>query len=192
MKSTDPATFARLYTIGVAHLLANLCVEEIVSALKLLENAHATAKQVFLIGNGGSAATASHWANDLTWGLMHVGIPPIRAIALTDNVSLISAIANDTSYDDVFTRQLEALATPGDLLVAISGSGNSRNIVAAVELAKAMGLQTLGILGMTGGRVGSLVDARILVNASEYGPIEDIHLVLDHLALGYLRAKLQK
>jgi D-sedoheptulose 7-phosphate isomerase len=111
---------------------------------------------------------------------------------LTDNIPVITAIANDSSYDDVFARQLEALASPGDTLVAISGSGNSRNIVTAVEFAKAKGLKTIGILGMSGGRVAELVDVRIVVDATDYGPIEDVHMVLDHLALGYLRAKLQK
>jgi D-sedoheptulose 7-phosphate isomerase len=190
MRDIDPANFARCYTTDVARVLSTLPIGDVAAALDLLVGAHIAAAQVFLIGNGGSAATASHWANDLTWGLVRAGIRPIRAIALTDNVPLITAIANDSSYDHVFARQLDALAAPGDLLVAISGSGNSRNIVTAVELAKAKGLKTLGILGMGGGRVGKMVDVGIVVDATDYGPIEDVHMVLDHLALGYLRAKL--
>jgi D-sedoheptulose 7-phosphate isomerase len=192
MKEIDPAVFARRYATEVAQVLSRLRVDDVAAALDILAGAHAAGTQVFLIGNGGSAATASHWANDLTWGLMRVGIKPIRAVALTDNVPLITAIANDSSYDEIFARQLEALAVAGDTLVAISGSGNSKNIVAAVELAKAKGLKTVGILGMSGGRVAELVDVRIVVDSTDYGPIEDVHMVLDHLALGYLRAKLQK
>jgi D-sedoheptulose 7-phosphate isomerase len=191
MSSVDPRAFARQYAADVSRILATLDVDAVAAGLALLEAAHAASKQVFLVGNGGSAATASHWANDLTWGLVRAGIRPLRAIALTDNVPVITAIANDSSYDEVFSRQLDALATPGDLLIAISGSGNSPNVLRAVELAREKGLKTLGILGMKGGKVGPLVDVRVVVDASDYGPIEDLHMVLDHLALAYLRLKLK-
>jgi D-sedoheptulose 7-phosphate isomerase len=185
------SSFAAAYTRDVARVIESLPLAEIAAALALLEDAHRDDAQVFVIGNGGSAATASHMANDLTWGLTRAGIRPLRAIALTDNVALMTAIANDASYDEVFSRQLAVLARPGDLLIAFSASGNSPNVLRAVELARSLRLKTVGILGMTGGRAAELVDVKVVVPASEYGPIEDAHLVFDHLALSYLRQSLK-
>jgi D-sedoheptulose 7-phosphate isomerase len=187
MSSLDPSTFFHKYSQEVSRVITALDPKEVSSVLDLLAQAHRKATQVFIIGNGGSAATASHWANDLTWGLIRAKLPPIRAIALTDNVPVITAIANDASYDEIFSRQLDVLANKGDLLIAISGSGNSPNIVRAVDLARSRGLLTIGILGMGGGRLATLTDARITVDSTDYGPIEDVHMMLDHLTLAYLK-----
>ncbi len=114
----------------------------------------------------------------------------MRAIALTDNVALMTAIANDDGYPSIFVEQLEALAVAGDVLIAISGSGNSENVVRAIETARKMGLVSVGILGMDGGKAKGLVDVSLVVPSSDYGPIEDIHMVLDHLSVAYLRLAL--
>ncbi len=155
--------------------------------LQLLERAFVERRQVFIVGNGGSAATASHMANDLMLGVAKEGGRGFRAIALTDSVPLMTAIANDTGYDNVFTAQLRALGRPGDVLIAISGSGKSPNVVEAVKVAREIGIMTVGFLGMGGGQLRELVDAAIVVPSNDYGLIEDIHLMLDHLMTAYFR-----
>ncbi|MCH7554229.1 MAG: SIS domain-containing protein [Chloroflexi bacterium] len=179
--------FARDYVARLAAALNDMPFERIAQCWEMLESAYAGRKQVFLAGNGGSAATASHMANDLLKGIAHSGLPGMRAIALTDNIALITAIANDLSYDEVFAQQLIALGEPGDLLIVISGSGNSPNIVRAVQEAKRLGIATIGFLGMGGGPVGRMVDCPVVVPSDDYGPIEDAHMMLDHVTLAYFR-----
>jgi D-sedoheptulose 7-phosphate isomerase len=182
--------FAERYLAGLKGIIDAVSTEHVGHFLDVLVRAHRESSQVFVAGNGGSAATASHMANDLVWGLARKGLRPMRAIALTDNVALMTAIANDDGYAAIFVRQLEALGKRGDVLVAISGSGNSENVVRALEVARAMGLVTAGILGMDGGRARALVDVAIVVPSADYGPIEDLHMVVDHLALAFLRTAL--
>jgi D-sedoheptulose 7-phosphate isomerase len=121
------------------------------------------------------------------------GAIPFRAVSLTDNVAVLTAIANDIAYADVFVRQLEGLLRPGDVVVAISASGNSPNVVRAIEYARSHGAVTVGLTGFDGGRLKALCDEAVHVATppGEYGPVEDTHLVLDHLITGYLRARLQ-
>jgi D-sedoheptulose 7-phosphate isomerase len=137
-------------------------------------------KTVFVIGNGGSAATASHFACDLAKGTRRGGPPTLRVIPLTDNVPLLTAWANDTSYDRVFVEQLVSLARPGDLLVAISASGNSPNVVLAAEAARRLGLRTVAWTGRSGGRLARLADVAINVPADRIELVEDGHLVIAH------------
>jgi D-sedoheptulose 7-phosphate isomerase len=136
------------------------------------------------IDNGGSASTASHWVNDLTrWRDR-----PFRAISLTDNVAVVTAYGNDFGYDLIFKLQLETLMQPDDVVVAISASGNSPNIVSAIDYANENGGITVGLTGFDGGTLREL--AQIVVHAptnkGEYGPAEDVHMVLDHLVTSYL------
>jgi D-sedoheptulose 7-phosphate isomerase len=191
MEELDPASFAQRYVDDLARVMAQLPMDSIAAMMGTLCEAHRGRRQVFLVGNGGSAATASHWQSDLTWGLLRAGLPAMRALSLTDNVPVITAIANDRSYEAIFVHQLEGLAERGDVLLAISASGNSPNVVRAVEWARQHGLTTLAVLGMTGGRVRELADVAVVVPATGYGPIEDLHMVLDHLALDYLRVALR-
>jgi D-sedoheptulose 7-phosphate isomerase len=183
----DRTAFAKRYVNALARVLAELPFDAVGRAMEALEGAHAEGRRVFVVGNGGSAATASHMANDLVWGLAQLGKPGFRAMALSDNVPLITAIANDRSYAEVFAKQLEALADPGDVVVAISGSGNSPNVVRAVEVARERGMKTIGFLGMGGGKLGKMVDIPIIVPSTDYGPIEDVHMMLDHLLIAYFR-----
>ncbi len=128
-------------------------------------------------------------ANDLAKTVaVGPGIAGFRAVALTDNVPLVTALANDIGYDAVFSAQLEMQADAGDVFIAISGSGNSTNIVRALEVARARGLLTIGLLGRDGGAAGKLVDVAVVVPAEDYGPIEDVHLILDHLITEYFKA----
>jgi len=160
---------------------------EIERVIRALAQARREERQVFLIGNGGSAATASHMANDLQKFASHGKGVPFRAIALTDNVPLLTAWANDDCYDCVFSRQLAALSRPGDLLIAITGSGNSPNILAAMRWAAEHELTTVAFLGFDGGAAKGLADHVLLFPEEHYGRVEDAHMVLDHLVVNLLR-----
>jgi D-sedoheptulose 7-phosphate isomerase len=186
----EPSAFAAGYLRNVGATITALSAETVAAALDELRQAHERDAQVFLAGNGGSAATASHMANDFTWGLVQGGRRPLRAIALTDNVPTITAIANDSSYENVFSGQLDALGRPGDLLLAITGSGNSPNIVRAVNTARRLRMRTVALLGRGGGKVRGMVHVAVVVASDDYGPIEDVHMIFDHLATAYLRAQL--
>jgi len=160
--------------------------EAIGEVVEVLEQARVEQRTLFVIGNGGSAATASHMANDLQKLASQGRSPAFRAIALTDNVPLITAWGNDEDYTAVFVRQLEALARDGDLLIAITGSGNSPNIVRAMEWAKDAGLKTIALLGFDGGKAVDLADHVLLFAEDHYGRIEDAHMVLEHMIANYL------
>ncbi len=185
-QSSDREAFARRYIDDLCCVLRDLPLHDLGRALETLEKAFVERRQVFLAGNGGSAATASHMANDLMLGLAKDVGQGFRAIALSDNVPLITAIANDQSYSEIFAWQLAELGQPGDVLFVLSGSGNSANIVRAVEVARQMQIVTIAFLGMGGGKVAKMADVSVIVPSSEYGPIEDVHMAFDHLARAYL------
>jgi len=158
----------------------------IAEVVEVLESARVEERTLFIIGNGGSAATASHMANDLQKLASQGKAPAYRAIALTDNVPLITAWGNDEDYTAVFVRQLEALAHQGDVLIAITGSGNSPNIIRAMEWAKDEGLDTIALLGFDGGKARSIADHVLLFAEDHYGRIEDAHMILEHMIANYL------
>ena len=142
--------------------------------------------QLFLCGNGGSAATASHLANDLGKGASYGRQGPrFRVIALTDNVPWITALANDVGYEVVFAEQLRNLGQPGDVLLAISGSGNSPNILAAVGVAKEIGMEVIGWTGFGGGKLAGAADLAIVADSHHMGRVEDVHTILMHLICYY-------
>jgi mannose-1-phosphate guanylyltransferase len=136
-------------------------------------------RQVFVLGNGGSGALASHMVNDLN-KIVIPGQPRFRAIALTDNVPLITAWANDSAYEDVFAEQLRNLCQPGDLVIATSCSGNSPNVLSALRVARELGARTVGFTGDVGGQVKTMVDLCILAPVAYIGQQEDVHLILNH------------
>ena len=144
----------------------------------------------YIVGNGGSAATASHMMNDLNKFTCVEGQPRFRAVALTDNVPLMTAIGNDVHFDQVFAEPLRNLARPGDVVVAISGSGNSPNIVAAIEYARSAGATTIGLCGSPGGRLALMADIRALIPSSRIGQQEDGHLILNHAIACALRDRI--
>ena len=183
----ERTAFSARYVRDLIGVLDALPHDAIGRALEALERAYDEGRQVFIVGNGGSAATASHMANDLVWGMAQINRPSFRAVALTDCVPLITAITNDLSYNEIFAVPLRALAKSGDLLVVFTGSGNSPNVVRAVEVAKEMGLGTVGFLGRGGGKLGPVVDVPVIVPSDDYGPIEDIHMMFDHLIIRYFR-----
>ncbi|MEU5774028.1 SIS domain-containing protein [Streptomyces venezuelae] len=174
---------------------AALAVEpnEFASAVRLLDSVRTNGNCLYAIGNGGSAATAGHLACDLamTSGPQVAGL---RTNALTGNTPLLSALANDIGYDRVFSEQLARLLTPGDVVVAISVSGNSPNILEGLKTARARGVRTVGLLGGSGGSAAALVDVPLLVDSDVYGVVETVHLGLVHslaLALGTGRGRSQ-
>ena len=175
--------------------LDGLSVQEIRAFIEALEQAYRDGRQVLIIGNGGSAASATHLAVDLSKTVLgrpvNRGAKRFRALALTTDVSVLTAWANDFSFNDVFAEQIEALGQPGDLLVVITGSGNSANVVSGVETAKRRGLRTIGLLGFDGGRVKEMLDTHVLVQSTDYGHVEDMHLVLVHLVTAYFAGRIR-
>lgn len=193
-QSTSADAFATAYLQHLRNLLSSLDTPAITEVAEHLSRARTDGRTIFLIGNGGSAATASHMANDL--GMCHAGTdaPGFRAHALTDAVAIMTAIANDFGYEDMFVRQLEIHYRPGDVLLAISASGNSPNLLAAAAWVRARGGIVLGFLGFSGGALKDLCNSAVIARteAGEYGPVEDIHLILDHLITLWLRRCLRE
>jgi D-sedoheptulose 7-phosphate isomerase len=176
----------------------SLPVEAVEGVVKRLYAAYREGRKVLIVGNGGSAATASHMACDLAknvFGQFPGDAAPtgrFKVLALTDNIPLITAWANDAGYERVFLEQVRTFTDPGDVLVAISGSGNSPNVVEAVKLARHLGAETIGILGFTGGKLKDLVDRAVIVASDDYGPIEDLHMALDHIVTTCLREMIER
>lgn len=154
--------------------------EDIERVSRLLANAYERRRTVFSFGNGGSAALASHFACDLSKGTVNGAMPRFRALALTDNIPVMTAWANDSSYDDIFAEQLATFASAGDIAFAVSASGNSPNIIKALRMARQSGIVTAGITGFAGGRMLALCDACIVVPCDNMQIIEDLHLCIAH------------
>ncbi len=178
------------YWRELADLAAAMPLDALAHAAELLLECRARDRVVFVVGNGGSAATASHLACDLAKGTRPDSAPTFRVVPLTDSVPLLTAWANDTSYDRVFAEQLAALARPGDLLVAISASGDSPNVVAAAETARRLGATTLALTGRTGGRLARLADLTVRVPSDRIELVEDAHLAAAHSLCVDLRERL--
>ena len=175
------------YISEVGATLEKLPVEKIAQVVELLEEARLKAKKVFIFGNGGSAATASHFALDLAKGAICPGKPRLKAFALTDNMALFSAWANNTTYENVFAEQLENFIEPGDIAIGISGSGNSPNTLNGIRVAKAKGATTIGFIGFDGGKLKELVDIAVIVPSHNMEQVEDIHLLIEHVITTCLR-----
>jgi D-sedoheptulose 7-phosphate isomerase len=164
--------------------------DDVRSVVDELYRAWEEERTIFIAGNGGSASTASHMMNDLTKFTAFPGRKRIRTIALTDNVPLMTAYANDQEYRDIFEEQLRSLMREGDLFVAISGSGNSPNIVRAVEYAMKAGARTIGLCGSPGGKLAAMANLRIVIPAHHIGQQEDGHLILNHAIAMALRERI--
>lgn len=156
---------------------------------KALEGAEKRGKQVFVMGNGGSAATASHIATDWSKTAERVGKPLIRCMSLNDNVAFMTAIGNDLGYEHVFSRQMQNLLQRGDVVVIISGSGNSPNVIKAAEYAKEKGATTIGMTGFSGGKLRKIVDICLHIDSDQYGVIEDLHMAAGSILAFYLKQR---
>lgn len=187
LTSSQPVTFAKGYLDYLREVLLSLDVEAIGSFIGVLLEARERGARIFFVGNGGSASTASHFANDLAMGCRSWE-KPFRAVSITDNVCILTAISNDYGYDEIFVRQLQTQMERGDIVVGISASGNSPNVVKAIEYAKANGAFTVGLTGFDGGQLKTEahLNLHIPTNKGEYGPAEDGHIIIDHLVGSYL------
>lgn len=175
------------YIASLVGVLERVSCQDVIRLQDTLFEAWRAGSTIFIAGNGGSAATASHFANDLNKGANVADQPRFRAMALSDNIPLITAWANDTSYDRIFLEQMANFLRPGDVFIAISASGNSPNIIAAVQWAHEAGAIAIGITGGTGGRLRALVDHCLVVPSTRMEQIEDVHLIVAHALCTGLR-----
>ncbi|OQY42822.1 MAG: hypothetical protein B6242_15730 [Anaerolineaceae bacterium 4572_78] len=161
--------------------LQNYPIEDFNKVVAILKEARANGNKIFLIGNGGSGSTASHFANDIIKNTIQEGQPRVRCIALTDNMPIIMAIANDWDYSRIFVEQLIPLAKPNDVLIGFSGSGDSANIIKAMEWAKENQVKVIALGGRDGGKMKSIADVSVIMSTNSMAQIEDAHLITNHM-----------
>ena len=177
-------SFCRQYRADLLQVIEGLDIGKVEEAIAWFRQARDENRQIFACGNGGSAATASHFVTDMLKGASYGRARRFRIQALTDSLSTITAYANDVSYECVFAEQLRNFAVPGDLVMCISGSGNSLNVVEAARCAREIGCRTLALTGRDGGKLGPLADLNICVGHPHMGRIEDAHFIICHM-IGY-------
>ncbi len=182
--------FAKDYIFRLNELLNKMDFDSLNDFYELLLNSK-NDSTIYIIGNGGSAATASHMANDLAVGLKIREIKNLKVVSLSDNSAISYAISNDIGFENVFYMQIKNVLNPRDIIVAISCSGDSLNIVKAVEYAKEQGCRIVGLTGFEGGKLKDLSDINIHfeTNKGEYGLVEDAHSIINHLIFTYFKIK---
>ena len=159
--------------------------------IDVLQDARLRGSNIFIMGNGGSASTASHFVCDLAKNTRYEGLPHFKVIGLTDNVAILSAYANDEGYEKVFAQQLASLIRPKDVVIGISTSGNSANVIHAIEEAHRHDGITIGFTGFDGGRVGQIVKFNIHIKSDIVEHVEDIHLMLEHIIVRTIKERLR-
>ena len=179
------------YIDELQQTLDHLPKDLIAQVINVLHDARMKGKQVFIMGNGGSASTASHFVCDLAKNTRKDNLPHYRVIGLTDNMEIFSAYANDEGYENVFAKQLINLINPGDVVIGISASGNSPNVLNAILEAKRYNATTIAFTGFDGGRLGPMVDFNIHVKSNIIEHVEDIHLVLEHIIVKVIKEQVQ-
>jgi D-sedoheptulose 7-phosphate isomerase len=175
------------YFSELEQMVQAISLPHLETILHMLEEAYRNGHRIFIMGNGGSAATASHFALDLAKNTIMPGIPRLKAISLTDHVPLITAWSNDIAYEHIFSEQLANMIEPGDVTIGISTSGNSPNVINALNLAKQYRASTIGLLGAKGGKIKDMVDAYILVPGQNIEQEEDGHMILAHVITRHMR-----
>jgi D-sedoheptulose 7-phosphate isomerase len=180
------------YLGTVSSLIAELPGAEIDDIIQIIKRAYEEERHVLVCGNGGSAATASHLAEDLQKGIGCLADKRFRVMALTDSQPLITAWANDSEYANIFVEQIRTWAKPGDLLIAFSGSGNSPNVIRAIETANEIGMTTIGFTGMGGGKLAKLASTSLVAKSDNMQQIEDVHMILTHLIYTCLYKEIAK
>lgn len=175
------------YLTELEQMLRDVSQAHLQDILSLLEETYRNGHRIFIMGNGGSAATASHFALDLAKNTIMQGAPRLKAISLTDHVPLITAWSNDTAYEHIFEEQLANMIEPGDLVIGISTSGNSPNVINALNLAKKSRAATVGLLGAEGGRIKHIVDSYVLAPGQNIEQEEDAHMILTHIITRHMR-----
>ena len=190
-ESESVAEYAIGYGRRVAELVENLDVAALKNAVDVIQRARVEGRTIFVMGNGGSSAVASHFVNDLGPNSWVPDQPGFRVVSLTDNVVSLTAIANDAGYESVFAYQLQCAMQEGDVVIALSVSGNSENIIRGVEYANQHGGYTIGWVGFDGGRLARICHLclHFPTTRDEYGPVEDVFSILEHIISGYLTMK---
>jgi D-sedoheptulose 7-phosphate isomerase len=176
--------FPQRYKAGVLQAIQAIDLEKVGQAIEIFAKARECGHHIFVCGNGGSAATASHFVCDMVKGASFNRPKQFRIMALTDSLPTITAYSNDVGYECVFVEQLKNFAQPGDVIVAISGSGNSPNVLRAVEYGNSLGCRTIALTGRNGGKLGPLAQLNIQVSHPHMGRIEDVHMIVTHM-IGY-------
>ncbi|HJO62528.1 MAG: SIS domain-containing protein [Desulfobacterales bacterium] len=182
---------AKQYLTELKEVLDNFNLGQFEKIVNLVLNAYEDKKQIFTMGNGGSASTASHFACDLNKGCCTNLEKKIKMICLNDNIPTLLAFANDVSYDVVFVEQLKNFLNPGDLVIGISGSGNSENVIKAIHHAKQNNGHTIGFSGFSGGKLARMVDVSFVAKVDDMQKIEDIHMILVHMIMQAIYSALQ-
>ena len=177
--------FPEQYKTELLKTIDAIPLDKIEIAIQWFKEARASGRQIFVCGNGGSASTASHFVCDVVKGASYNRPSRFRIMALTDSLPTITAYSNDVAYDAIFVEQLKNFAQPGDLVMAISGSGNSPNVVRAVEYGNSIGCRTIALTGRDGGRLGPLAQLDIRVPVPHMGRIEDGHMIACHMICYY-------
>ncbi len=185
-----PSLAAKDYLLAVQDVLAHLDHEVVDRMIDVIWRGYEEGRTLFVFGNGGSAALASHFACDIGKGTVAGRAKRLKTIALTDNVALITAWANDKAYEEIFSEQLESLAEKGDIALAISGSGNSPNVIRGLEAGRRLGVQTLVLTGFAGGRAKTLADLCLIVPSDSMQHIEDAHLCATHAIFLAIRQRM--
>jgi D-sedoheptulose 7-phosphate isomerase len=183
----DIGQFSKAYFDYLKEIFEKVDVSEIGDFVRVLLSARESGSTIFFMGNGGSAATASHFANDLAFGTNQYK-NPFKVMSIAENISILTALGNDYGYDDIFVRQLKIYGKKGDVVVGISASGNSQNIISAFEYSSTAGITTVALTAFDGGKMRKISDqgVHIPTENKEYGPAEDLHMILDHLVSNYL------
>ncbi|MBU2994067.1 SIS domain-containing protein [Octadecabacter sp. 1_MG-2023] len=189
MTSNDFQKFTTSYYKKFADTLLSFDKGPLADVLAVFDAVVARGGTVWMAGNGGSAAIADHSVCDCSKGTHVPGTQPFRTMSLASNVSILSALANDVSYDDVFSEQLKYYLTDKDALLVVSSSGNSTNVVKACEYAKAQGVPTIAFVGFSGGKLADIADTVIHIEIDNYGIVEDTHQSLIHMLTQYMRAR---
>jgi len=184
-KTVHPAQFASAYRESLFSAINSVDLEAVAAAIRLMGAARDAGRTIFVCGNGGSASTASHFACDIVKGASHGREKRFRIMALTDSLPTLTAYSNDVSYECVFVEQLKNFARPGDLVMAISGSGNSPNVLRALEYANSIGCETIAMTGRDGGKLGPLAKVQVCVAEPHMGRIEDGHMIVCHMLAYY-------
>ena len=174
-------TFAEQYKSELLRTIDSIPLEKVTQAIDWLSEARTGGRTIFVCGNGGSASTASHFACDMVKGASYNRASRFRIMALTDSLPTLTAYSNDVSYDCVFGEQLKNFAQPGDVVMAISGSGNSPNVLRAMEYANELGCKTIALTGRDGGKLGPMAKLNIQVPVPHMGRIEDAHMIVCHM-----------
>lgn len=178
-------TFAEQYKTELLTAIDLIDLDKVHQAIALFQQARSEARHIFVCGNGGSASTSSHFACDVVKGASFNRAERFKIMALTDQLPTLTAYANDVSYDSVFVEQLRNFAQPGDLFMGISGSGNSPNVLRAMEYANSVGCKTIALTGRDGGQLGPMAQLNIGVGVPHMGRIEDAHMIVCHMICYY-------